>query len=165
MSVPHPAPLRLPACKAQAWCCQWRLLSTRPCRDLKNPPNCQLSYRKRPKNWQHRQNTRGIQRLCQPTQRGLIAEHTRQHQPYVTKQCRHHQMPAPLGLAIRALANQHHAHRSHTVRYGIDCKFLALAMACNAGVLVSSDDDLLSLKNWHGTQIVSPAAFLTRSVN
>ena len=44
-----------------------------------------------------------------------------------------------------------------------DCKFLALAMACNAGVLVSSDDDLLSLKTWHGTQIVSPAAFLSRS--
>lgn len=46
-----------------------------------------------------------------------------------------------------------------------DCKFLALAMACNAGVLVSSDDDLLSLKNWQGTQIVSPAAFLSRAVN
>ena len=38
------------------------------------------------------------------------------------------------------------------------CKFLALAMACNAGVLVSSDDDLLTIKNWHGAQIVSPAA-------
>lgn len=46
-----------------------------------------------------------------------------------------------------------------------DCKFLALAMACNAAMLVSSDDDLLSLKNWHNTQIVSPAAFLSRSVN
>ncbi len=45
-----------------------------------------------------------------------------------------------------------------------DCKFLALAMACNAGLLVSSDDDLLSLKNWHSTQIVSPAAFLSRYV-
>ena len=44
-----------------------------------------------------------------------------------------------------------------------DCKFLALAMVCNAGVLVSSDDDLLSLKTWQGTQIVSPAAFLSRS--
>ena len=46
-----------------------------------------------------------------------------------------------------------------------DCKFLALAMACKAGVLVSSDDDLLSLKAWHGTQIVSPAVFFSRSVN
>ena len=46
-----------------------------------------------------------------------------------------------------------------------DCKFLALAMACNAGILVSSDDDLLTIKNWHGTQIVSPATFLSRSVN
>ena len=46
-----------------------------------------------------------------------------------------------------------------------DCKFLALAMVCNAGILVSSDDDLLSIKNWHGTQIVSPAAFLSCFVN
>jgi putative PIN family toxin of toxin-antitoxin system len=46
-----------------------------------------------------------------------------------------------------------------------DCKFLTLAMACNAGVLVSSDDDLLTLKHWHGTQIDSPAAFLSRTVN
>ena len=44
-----------------------------------------------------------------------------------------------------------------------DCKFLALAVACNAGVLVSSDDDLLSLKTWHETQIVSPVAFFSRS--
>ena len=42
-----------------------------------------------------------------------------------------------------------------------DCKFLALAMACKSGVLVSSDDDLLSIKIWHETQIVSPAAFLS----
>lgn len=46
-----------------------------------------------------------------------------------------------------------------------DCKFLALAMACNPGMLVSSDDDLLSLKKWRGTQILSPAAFLARAVN
>ena len=46
-----------------------------------------------------------------------------------------------------------------------DCKFLALAMACSAGILVSSDDDLLSLKNWQGTQILSPAAFLARTIN
>ncbi|MFN5348728.1 MAG: putative toxin-antitoxin system toxin component, PIN family [Polaromonas sp.] len=46
-----------------------------------------------------------------------------------------------------------------------DCKFLALAMACNAGVLVSSDEDLLTLKQWHSTQIVSAAAFLSSAVN
>ena len=46
-----------------------------------------------------------------------------------------------------------------------DCKFLALAMAYGAGGLVSSDDDLLSLKNWQGTQIASSAGFLSRAVN
>lgn len=46
-----------------------------------------------------------------------------------------------------------------------DNKFLSLVMACRAGVLVSSDDDLLSLKTWQGTQIVSAATFLMRSVN
>lgn len=45
-----------------------------------------------------------------------------------------------------------------------DGKFLALAMACRAAVLVSSDDDLLTLKSWHGTQIVSPAGFLSLSM-
>jgi putative PIN family toxin of toxin-antitoxin system len=46
-----------------------------------------------------------------------------------------------------------------------DCMFLALAMACQAHVLVSFDDDLLTLKQWHGTQIVSAAAFLSSAVN
>ena len=46
-----------------------------------------------------------------------------------------------------------------------DCKFLALAMACQARVLVSGDDDLLTLKQWHGTQIVNAAAFLSSAVN
>ena len=46
-----------------------------------------------------------------------------------------------------------------------DCMFLALAMACQARVLVSSDDDLLALKQWHGTQIVNAAAFLSSAVN
>ena len=46
-----------------------------------------------------------------------------------------------------------------------NCKFLALATGCNAGVLVSSDDDLLSLKNWQGTQIATAAGFLSRAVN
>ena len=44
-----------------------------------------------------------------------------------------------------------------------NCKFLALATGCNAGVLVSSDDNLLSLKNWQGTQIGSPAGLLSHA--
>ena len=46
-----------------------------------------------------------------------------------------------------------------------DCKFLALALACKAGILVSSDDDLLNIESWHDTQIVSPASLLSRAAN
>ena len=41
-----------------------------------------------------------------------------------------------------------------------DDKFLALAKACGAHVLVSSDADLQVLNPWNGIQILSPAAFL-----
>lgn len=41
-----------------------------------------------------------------------------------------------------------------------DNKFLACAREGNAEYLVSGDDDLLQIKVFHGTQIVSPAAFL-----
>lgn len=41
-----------------------------------------------------------------------------------------------------------------------DDKFLALALACGAATLVSSDDDLLVLHPWQGIQILTPAAFL-----
>ena len=42
-----------------------------------------------------------------------------------------------------------------------DNKFLALAQACQADALVSSDDDLLVLNPWRGIPVVTPAAFLT----
>lgn len=41
-----------------------------------------------------------------------------------------------------------------------DAKFLALAMACQAVALITSDADLLILHPWHGVPIVTPAAFL-----
>lgn len=41
-----------------------------------------------------------------------------------------------------------------------DNKFLALAKACDAQVLVSSDADLRVLHPWNGVQILSPADFL-----
>lgn len=41
-----------------------------------------------------------------------------------------------------------------------DDKFLALARACEAQVLVSSDADLLVLHPWNGIDVVSPARFL-----
>lgn len=41
-----------------------------------------------------------------------------------------------------------------------DNKFLALARACGAHVLVSSDADLQVLSPWNGMPIVSPADFL-----
>jgi len=40
-----------------------------------------------------------------------------------------------------------------------DDKFLALALACGADVLVSSDNDLLSLTPYRGIPILTPKAF------
>ena len=41
-----------------------------------------------------------------------------------------------------------------------DNQFLALAAACDADVLVSSDADLLALNPWNGVPILTPAALL-----
>jgi putative PIN family toxin of toxin-antitoxin system len=41
-----------------------------------------------------------------------------------------------------------------------DAKFLALALACQAVVLVSSDEDLHVLHPWNGVSILTPAEFL-----
>ncbi len=41
-----------------------------------------------------------------------------------------------------------------------DNKFLALMQACDADVLISSDDDLLALNPWQGIPIFTPAQFL-----
>ena len=48
----------------------------------------------------------------------------------------------------------------NTCRDPADAKFLALAHACAAEVLVSSDQDLLVLDGWQGLSIQSPAAFV-----
>lgn len=41
-----------------------------------------------------------------------------------------------------------------------DNKFLALAWLAEADILISSDEDLLTLHPWRGMPIVTPAAFL-----
>ena len=43
-----------------------------------------------------------------------------------------------------------------------DNKFLALALAAEAEILVSSDKDLLVLDPWRGVAILTPAEFLSR---
>lgn len=43
----------------------------------------------------------------------------------------------------------------------MDNKFLVLALASEADVLVSSDDDLLVLHPWRGSPIITPAEFLS----
>lgn len=45
-----------------------------------------------------------------------------------------------------------------------DDKFLALARACNAAVIVSSDQDLLTLETWRDIRIVTPADFAATSI-
>ena len=47
-----------------------------------------------------------------------------------------------------------------TCRDPPDNKFLALALACSADVLVSSDDDLLTLNPYCGIQVKTPKAYL-----
>jgi uncharacterized protein len=44
-----------------------------------------------------------------------------------------------------------------------DILFLALAVAAQAGVIVSSDQDLLVLHPWRGIEILTPAQFLAKS--
>ncbi|MBV9812051.1 MAG: putative toxin-antitoxin system toxin component, PIN family, partial [Acetobacteraceae bacterium] len=41
-----------------------------------------------------------------------------------------------------------------------DNKYLELALASGAGVIVSGDDDLLALHPWRGVRILRPAAYL-----
>ena len=47
-----------------------------------------------------------------------------------------------------------------TCRDPKDNKFLALARACDAAVLISSDADLLVMDPWQGVPIITPAAFV-----
>ena len=43
-----------------------------------------------------------------------------------------------------------------------DGKFLALAQACQAMALLTSDADMLVLHPWHGVPILTPSAFLQK---
>jgi putative PIN family toxin of toxin-antitoxin system len=45
-----------------------------------------------------------------------------------------------------------------------DDKFLALVLAAEADILVSSDDDLLVLHSWQGIEIMTPAKFLDQTL-
>ena len=44
----------------------------------------------------------------------------------------------------------------------MDAVFLALALACSARVLISSDADLLGMHPLHGVEVLTPAAFVQR---
>ena len=43
-----------------------------------------------------------------------------------------------------------------------DNKYLELALAADAGIIVASDDDLLVLNPWRGIAILTPAAYVRR---
>jgi putative PIN family toxin of toxin-antitoxin system len=47
-------------------------------------------------------------------------------------------------------------------RDAMDDQFLALALAAEADVVVSSDEDLLVLHPWRGIPVVTPGEFLSR---
>ena len=44
-----------------------------------------------------------------------------------------------------------------------DNKYLELALAAGAGIVVSSDDDLLVLHSWRGVRVLRPAEYLAAS--
>jgi putative PIN family toxin of toxin-antitoxin system len=79
-------------------------------------------------------------------------------------------MPRATRLALAELLRVHARHVEVTVadeaalqppcRDPKDNKFLALAKLAAAEVLVSSDDDLLTLHPWCGVQVITPAAFV-----
>jgi putative PIN family toxin of toxin-antitoxin system len=50
--------------------------------------------------------------------------------------------------------------RVNDCRDAKDNKYLELALAAGAAVIVSSDNDLLALSPWRGVRIVTPAAFV-----
>ena len=43
-----------------------------------------------------------------------------------------------------------------------DNKYLELALAAQAAIIVTSDADLLSLDPWHGVRIITPAEYVRR---
>lgn len=62
-------------------------------------------------------------------------------------------------LALTALRVEP-AERVHECRDPDDDKYLELALAASADVIVSGDRDLLALDPWRGVRILSPAAFV-----
>jgi putative PIN family toxin of toxin-antitoxin system len=62
--------------------------------------------------------------------------------------------------ALFAVSAAHEANVQPPCRDPQDNKFLALLLACEADVLVSSDADLLILHPWQGIPILTPAAFI-----
>ena len=50
----------------------------------------------------------------------------------------------------------------HDCRDPKDNKYLELALAANALIIVSSDSDLLTLSPWRGVQILRPAEYLAQ---
>ncbi len=52
--------------------------------------------------------------------------------------------------------------RVHDCRDAKDNRYLELALAADAKVIVSGDDDLLALDPWRGVRVLRPAAFVAR---
>ena len=80
-------------------------------------------------------------------------------------------MPRTTRLALANLLRLHAHHVEVTAddeaallppcRDNKDNKFLALAKIAGADILVSSDDDLLTLHPWCGVQVLTPATFVS----
>lgn len=68
-------------------------------------------------------------------------------------------------IRLFAVSEADEARLSRVCRDPRDNKFLALALVCEAGVIVSSDADLTSMSPYEGTAVVSAAQFLAGVVD
>jgi putative PIN family toxin of toxin-antitoxin system len=84
---------------------------------------------------------------------------------YQSKEARDAFVRLVLGFAVLVpVSAGDEANVSPPCRDPKDSPFLALALACAADALISSDADLLVLHPWRGIPIISPKAYLLQDI-
>jgi uncharacterized protein len=82
------------------------------------------------------------------------------HRPRLARFVNADQREAVLALLRSVAVWFETADRIHECRDQKDNKYLELALAADAEIIISSDDDLLVLNPWRGIRIMRPADYL-----